>query len=451
MISFYLSQVADILDGQLEGSNLLIHSVSTDTRNIEESALFVAIVGERFDAHDFCQQAAEKGAKALLVERKLPLPISQIIVKDTTQALGALGAWVFKQSESWAIALTGSCGKTTVKEMLSAILRQKGEVLATLGNFNNEFGVPLTLLRSEPKHDYAVIELGANHIGEIAYTTQLVKPKMALVNNVAAAHLEGFGTIDGVKQAKGEIFQGLSEGDIAVINTDSHGGAYWEQALSDKQVVTFSVLNTEADFLAQNIEVSKEGLPSFTLCTPQGDIAISLTLAGEHNVANAVAAAALGQKAGATLTDIQLGLVNMDNVSGRVEVLKLNEWVRLIDDTYNASVPAMKAATDLLSHYDGVRWLILGFMAELGDESLELHREVGQHSAPFNFEYVLTYGDDTKVISEECGGKHFDSHDAMIRFIKQQLEIQQNQMHTLLVKGANSAEMSKVVAALKEI
>ncbi|MDP2573840.1 UDP-N-acetylmuramoyl-tripeptide--D-alanyl-D-alanine ligase [Vibrio penaeicida] len=451
MISFYLSQASQILEGKLKGEDVQIHSVSTDTRAIEESALFIAIVGERFDAHDFCQQAIDKGAKAFLVERELPIDIPQIIVEDTTKALGALGSWIHEQSESLTIALTGSCGKTTVKEMLSAVLRQKGHVLATLGNFNNEFGVPLTLLRSEKKNDYAVIELGANHIGEIAYTTRIVKPKIALVNNVAAAHLEGFGSMDGVKQAKGEIFQGLSSNDIAVVNKDSNGLAFWGETLSDKQVVTFSASDYSADFFAKDIEISKEGLPSFTLCTPLGNASVSLTLVGEHNVANAVAAAALGQNAGATLTEIQSGLANMTNVSGRVEVIKLNEHVRLIDDSYNASVPAMKAAADLLDHYDGVRWLILGFMAELGDESLELHREVGQHSAPFNFEYVLTYGDDTKVISEECGGQHFDSHDAMIQFIKQQLETQQNQMHTLLVKGANSAGMSKVVAALKEI
>ncbi|KJY71715.1 UDP-N-acetylmuramoyl-tripeptide--D-alanyl-D-alanine ligase [Vibrio nigripulchritudo] len=451
MISFSLSEAAEILNGQLHGQDRQIDTISTDTRNIEESALFIAIVGERFDAHDFCEQAKEKGAAALLVSRLLPVELPQIVVKDTTHALGSLSAWVHKKSNSFTIAMTGSCGKTTVKEMLSAILRQKGNVLATLGNFNNDIGVPLTLLRSEAANDYSVIELGANHIGEIAYTTRLVEPNIALVNNVAAAHLEGFGSMDGVKQAKGEIYQGLSQGDVAVVNLDSNGGDYWKEVLADKKVITLSASDNNADFYASDVQISSEGLPSFTLHTPKGEVPVTLTLVGEHNVGNAVAAAALGQNAGATLTEIQSGLANMTNVSGRVEVIELNDNVRLIDDSYNASVPAMKAAADLLSHYEGTRWLILGYMAELGDESLELHRQVGQHSAPFNFEYVLTYGDDTKVISEECGGQHFASHDAMIQFIKQQLEIQKNQTHTLLVKGANSAGMSKVVAALKEI
>ncbi|NIY85058.1 UDP-N-acetylmuramoyl-tripeptide--D-alanyl-D-alanine ligase, partial [Vibrio hepatarius] len=348
------------------------------------------------------------------------------------------------------VAITGSCGKTTVKEMVASIMAQKGQVLFTAGNFNNDIGVPLTLLRSTPEDDFAVIELGANHIGEIAYTTQLVKPDVALVNNVAAAHLEGFGSIDGVKQAKGEIYQGLKPGSVAVVNLDSNGGDYWQPVLADKQVKTFSVNAKQADFSAREIQLNENGEASFVLVTQDNEFAVKLGIIGVHNVSNALAATALALELGATTEMIQLGLANLAKVKGRVETVSLSENIKLIDDSYNASVPAMKAAADLLNGFKGVRWLILGNMAELGDESLALHRQVGEHAAPFNFEHVLTYGADAKAISDVCEGKHFDTHDSMIEFVKQQLT-QRQEPQTLLVKGANSAGMSKVVAALKEI
>ncbi|USD64869.1 UDP-N-acetylmuramoyl-tripeptide--D-alanyl-D-alanine ligase [Vibrio sp. SCSIO 43136] len=452
MIEVSLSQLAKVLDGQLYGDDCLIDQVSTDTRTLAPGSLFVALVGERFDAHNFCDAAKQSGASAILVERRLDLDIPQLVVTDTQLALGKASSWVYQQCSIPTIALTGSCGKTTVKEMLAAILEQKGKVLATAGNFNNEIGVPLTLLRADDSIDFGVIELGANHIGEIQYTSALVKPDIALVNNVAAAHLEGFGSIDGVKQAKGEIYQGLKPNGIAVINLDSQGDDYWQEALADKQRVTIAKSNVEADFFSSDLVMDESSLARFTLHTPQGQVEVALSVVGEHNVANAVAAAALAQNSGASLTQIQHGLANMTNMSGRVEVIELSEHIRLIDDSYNASVPAMKAAVDLLANYRGQRWLILGFMAELGEESLELHRQVGQHAAPFQFEHVLTYGEDTKVISDVCGGdsRHFDTHQQMITYIKQQLAAESGVKHTLLVKGANSAGMSQVVAALKE-
>lgn len=451
MINFSLQQMAKELHATFIGLDAEISAVSTDTRTIDQGSLFIALVGERFDGHQFCEQAMLNGASGIVVEHALPLDIPQLVVTNTKQALGDISAWVHQQSTCKTIALTGSCGKTTVKEMLAAILQQRGSVLATAGNFNNDIGVPLTLLRRELKQDYAVIELGANHLNEIAYTTQLVKPSIALVNNVAAAHLEGFGSIDGVKRAKGEIYQGLNSGDTAVVNMDSNGLEFWHDALADKKVVTFSQQNPKANFYASNIELDELGFATFCLHTPLGDITVTLTLVGAHNVSNAVATAAIAQNAGASLTEIKHGLANMTNVSGRVEVIELAKNVRLIDDSYNASVPAMKAAVDLLANYQGQRWLILGFMAELGQESLELHRQVGQHAAPFDFEHVLTFGEDTKVISDICHGTHFESHEAMVTYIEQHLNNNSNSTHTLLVKGANSAGMSKIVAALKEI
>lgn len=450
MITLMLSQLVDVLDAQLIGDDVAIDKVSTDTRTIESGSLFVALVGERFDAHDFADKAVEAGASALLVSKAIDANTPQLLVKDTKVALGLLGQFVHQVCQTPTVAITGSCGKTTVKEMVASIMTQKGQVLFTAGNFNNDIGVPLTLLRSTPEDDFAVIELGANHIGEIAYTTQLVKPDVALVNNVAAAHLEGFGSIDGVKQAKGEIYQGLKPGSVAVVNLDSNGGDYWQQVLADKQVKTFSVNSNQADFSAREIQLNENGEASFVLVTQDNEFAVKLGIIGVHNVSNALAATALALELGATTEMIQLGLANLAKVKGRVETVALSENIKLIDDSYNASVPAMKAAADLLNGFKGVRWLILGNMAELGDESLALHRQVGEHAAPFNFEHVLTYGADAKAISDVCEGKHFDTHDSMIEFVKQQLT-QHQEPQTLLVKGANSAGMSKIVAALKEI
>ncbi|MFA0566782.1 UDP-N-acetylmuramoyl-tripeptide--D-alanyl-D-alanine ligase [Vibrio gallaecicus] len=450
MIDVSLEQICSAVKGKLIGEDCTITAVSTDTRTLNTGALFVALVGERFDAHDFCQQAVDAKASALLVEKKLALDIPQVIVEDSKIALGQLGSWVHKQCDIPTMAITGSCGKTTVKEMVASILQLRGNVLFTAGNFNNEIGVPLTLLRSEREAEFAVIELGANHIGEIAYTTQLVLPQVALVNNVAAAHLEGFGSIDGVKQAKGEIFQGLPSGGTAILNLESNGGHFWDDVLADKSVITFSTADTEADYFARDIEINTEGEASFELNTPTGSIDVKLGIIGRHNVANALAAAALAIQFGSTLKQIQAGLTDLIQVKGRVEVQPLTEKIKLIDDSYNASVPAMKAAAELLSGFKGQRWLILGNMAELGDESLALHRQVGEYAAPFNFEYVLTYGEDTKVISDVCNGIHFETHSEMITYIKQQLTLSNSTNHTLLVKGANSAGMNKIAAALKE-
>ncbi|MDV5034393.1 UDP-N-acetylmuramoyl-tripeptide--D-alanyl-D-alanine ligase [Vibrio diabolicus] len=452
MIKVTLSQIANITRGELFGDDLLIDAVSTDTRAIDNGALFVALVGERFDAHNFCQQAVDAGAGALLVQKRLDVNVPQVVVSDTKMALGELASWVHQTCQTPTVAITGSCGKTTVKEMVASILQLKGKVLFTAGNFNNDIGVPLTLLRSQQDDDYAVIELGANHIGEIAYTTQLVKPDIALVNNVAAAHLEGFGSIDGVKQAKGEIYQGLAAGSIAIVNLDSNGETKWESVLADKEVITFSQSNSAADYYASNIVMNAAGEASFNLhiAASSQEIELSLGIIGQHNVANAIAASIIALQMGATLEEVRAGLKHLNKVKGRVEVEALSEKIKLIDDSYNASVPAMKAAVDLLAAFPGLRWLILGNMAELGEESLALHRQVGEHAAPQKFEHVLTYGADAKVISELCQGIHFETHQEMIEYIKQHLDQAVPENHTILVKGANGARMFEVAAALKE-
>ncbi len=447
MIRLSLKKLADITSAQLIGEDTYIDSVSTDTRQIDHGALFIALVGERFDGHQFVA-AAEQKATALLVSHRVNSSLPQLIVKDTKLALGQIGAWVCEQSQVKTIAITGSCGKTTVKEMLASILAKKGKTLATLGNFNNDIGVPLTLLRLDQSYEYAVIEMGANHQHEIEYTTQLVHPQIAAVNNVDAAHLEGFGSIDGVKKAKGEIFLGLPEGGVALINMDSQGDELWQSVLADKQVYRFSYDNSLAEFYASHVSFNEKAQPSFTLHTSHGSETIHLQLVGKHNVTNAVAASALALQAGVTLDQVKQGLESLGTVKGRVQVETLSHNLKLIDDSYNASVPAMKAAIDLLASFNGQRWLILGYMAELGEESLELHRQVGEYAVALKFEQVLTFGEDAKVISELNAGHHFSSYALMMDYISQNLD--PSQTNTLLIKGANSAKMGQLVSALKE-
>ncbi|MCE0494250.1 UDP-N-acetylmuramoyl-tripeptide--D-alanyl-D-alanine ligase [Vibrio salinus] len=452
MIELPLSRVALVTNGQLIGEDRMISSVSTDSRHFEKNGLFIALRGERFDGHNFLAGAIENGAVAAIVDGKANISsvLPHVVVNDTKKAMGLLSSWVHEQCQTPTVAITGSCGKTTVKEMIASILSRKGNVLFTSGNFNNDIGVPLTLFRSKPSDDYAIIELGANHIGEIQYTTALVKPDIALVNNVAAAHLEGFGSIDGVKKAKGEIYLGLKPGSTAIVNLDSQGEALWNPVLSDKTVKTFSATSDGATVYADNIALDEQARARFDLVFQDERLPVKLNIVGEHNVSNALAAALVAKELGASQKDIQWGLAHLPNVKGRVDVEQISGNIKLIDDSYNASVPAMKAAVDLLGRFSAKRWLVLGNMAELGKESLELHRQVGEHASPFNFEHVLTYGADAKVISDECHGIHFSSHQDIIEYIEQQLQKEKDQQHTLLIKGANSTGMSKIVAALRE-
>ncbi|MGP4128809.1 UDP-N-acetylmuramoyl-tripeptide--D-alanyl-D-alanine ligase [Pantoea tagorei] len=307
MIPVSLKTLAEISGGTLHGSDLTLNEVTTDTRKVTPGSLFVALVGERFDAHDFAADAIASGAQALLVSKHLPLSVPQVVVADTRIAFGKLAAWVRQQSKARVVALTGSSGKTSVKEMTAAILRECGETLYTAGNLNNDIGVPMTLLRLAPQHQYAVIELGANHQGEIAYTTELTRPESALVNNLAAAHLEGFGSLAGVAKAKGEIFNGLPANGTAILNADSNDWPHWQNNLHGKRVWRFSPQAAESDFSVRDVRMGVDGT-HFTMQTPGGDIAITLPLPGRHNIANALAAAALALSVDAPLSAIQRGL-----------------------------------------------------------------------------------------------------------------------------------------------
>jgi len=449
MIRVSLQTLADALNAELIGTDTQIDSVTTDTRQITEGCLFVALKGEKFDAHDFAADAVKAGSGALLVSKRLPVDVPQLVVADTRIALGQLGGWVRQQVPARVVGLTGSSGKTSVKEMTAAILRECGNVLYTAGNFNNDIGVPLTLLRLTAEHDFAVIEMGANHAGEIAYTTALARPETALVNNLSAAHLEGFGSLAGVARAKGEIFDGLPENGIAVINADNNDWANWQHKLNGKTVWRFSPAFGEGiDFSATDVNISPLNT-TFTLHSPQGSIDVSLPVPGRHNIANALAAAALAMSVGASPENVRAGLATLQSVKGRLFPIVISEGKTLLDDSYNANVGSMTAAAQVLAEMPGYRVMAVGDMAELGAESEHCHRQVGEAIRDAGIDKVFSIGHDSRIISDVSGcGEHLEDKAALTARLTSLLS--EHAVITVLIKGSRSAAMEQVVRALQE-
>ncbi|ALB61652.1 UDP-N-acetylmuramoyl-tripeptide--D-alanyl-D-alanine ligase [Cronobacter condimenti 1330] len=448
MIRISLSQLAAVLQGELHGADADVEAVTTDTRTLTPGCLFVALKGERFDAHDFAAQAQAGGAGALLVSRKLDIDLPQLVVADTRLAFGELAAWVRQQVPARVVALTGSSGKTSVKEMTAAILSECGNTLYTAGNLNNDIGVPMTLLRLTPEHQYAVIELGANHQGEIAWTVSLTRPEAALVNNLAAAHLEGFGSLAGVAKAKGEIFTGLPENGIAILNADNNDWLNWQSIIGNRKVWRFSPNLESSDFSATHIHITSHGT-EFTLRTPTGDVDVLLPLPGRHNIANALAASALASAVGAPHDAIKAGLAKLKAVPGRLFPVALAENQLLLDDSYNANVGSMTAAVQVLSEMPGYRVMVVGDMAELGDEAEACHQQVGEAAKAAGIDKVLSVGTLSEGISRASGvGEHFQNKQAVVARLK--TLISEHSIITLLVKGSRSAAMEEVVRALQE-
>ncbi len=453
MIPVSLSWVAEQSKGQLVGPNqqdLIVSGVSTDTRTITHGDVFLALKGPNFDGHKFIETAKDKGAIGLIVSEHVETSLPYILVEDTKLALGALGAAVKAEVAPKTVGITGSSGKTTVKEMVAAILSRRGKVLATKGNFNNDLGVPMTLLRLEREHEFAVIEMGANHLGEIAYTTSLVKPDAATIVNAAAAHLEGFGSLLGVARAKSEIFKGLSDKGLAVVNADSQFADFWLGKLKYNRVQTFSA-EKQADAYAEDITLGLDGCAQFDLVTKQGRIGITLSLPGLHNVNNALVAASLALEVGATLDDVREGLRHMAHVSGRLQVKQLTNQVKILDDTYNANVGSVNAAIDLLGSFAGRKILILGDMAELGEKARYYHEQVGEYAKQKGVDELYTLGVLSQSASAvyENNGKHFSELEQLISFLNEQVVYEKCDI-TVLVKGSRSARMELVVKALEE-
>ncbi len=441
-----LSEVASALNGRLVSADSRFEGVSIDSRAISQGQLFIALTGPRFDGHDYLNEVAAKGAVAALVEREVPeSALPQMVVQDTRHALGQLGALNRAGYDKPVAAITGSSGKTTVKEMLACILRTRGPVLATKGNLNNDLGVPLTLLELTQEHTAAVIELGASRLGEIAYTVAMTKPHVAVLNNAGTAHVGEFGGPDKIVEAKGEIIEGLAADGIAVLNVDDKAFGIWQARANGRSVLSFSLSNPDATFYASDVSRDARGCPRFTLHSPQGAEWIQLNLLGTHNVANALAAAAAAHALGVSLFGIKTGLEAVQPVKGRTVAQVTSTGLRIIDDTYNANPTSMCAAVDILAGFSGRTVLVLGDIGELGEWAEQGHRDVGAYAAdkvsalyavgPLMAHAVAAFGHQAR---------HFANQADLIKALRSEHETNT----TILIKGSRSAAMENVVAAL---
>ncbi|MCQ2030294.1 UDP-N-acetylmuramoyl-tripeptide--D-alanyl-D-alanine ligase [Stutzerimonas zhaodongensis] len=444
-----LSELVAPLSAELINNDATFDSVSTDSRAIEPGQLFVALTGPRFDGHAYLADVASKGAVAALVERHVPdVQMPQLVVADSRIALGQLAALNRAAFNGPVAAITGSSGKTSVKELLASILRAAygdDAVLATRGNLNNDLGAPLTLLELSPKHQAAVIELGASRVGDIAYTVNLTKPDVSLITNAGSAHVGEFGGPEKIVEAKGEILDGLGANGVAVLNRDDRAYATWERRAADKRVVSFAIQSPLADFLPASIAYDLRGCPNFVLTDPSGSVRVQLNLLGRHSVANALAAAAAASALGVAREHIVAGLESLQPVKGRGVAQMLSNGVRLIDDTYNANPASICAAIDVLAGFAGRTVLALGDMGELGEWAEQGHREVGSY-AKGKVDTLFAVGPLMKhaVDAFGVGGRHFADQQSLI----DALSLEQGNATTILIKGSRSAAMDKIVAAL---
>lgn len=443
-----LSEAAKIMKGELKGPDAYFFGAASDTRKLKPGELFFAWKGDRFDAHDYLESAELKGAICAVVERFIPsAEIAQIVVKDSQKALGVIAKEWRKSWKGVMIALTGSNGKTTLKEMIASILNVNHEVLATEGNYNNHIGCPLMLLRLSKHHTHAVIEMGANHPKEIEYLTKIVQPDIAILNNAGACHLEGFGSLEGVAQAKSEIFLGLSAAGTAIINADDQFFDYWNAALTNFKTYTFGI-DHAADISATNID----GNNQFTLniIPKQVSTTISLQLLGRHNILNALAASAAATAAGESIETIKTGLELLAPVQGRLQVVKIRENVQLINDAYNANPNSLKAGIDACNA--GNRWLVLGDMRELGADQAVIHQECGVYAKQAGFQALFALGELTKHSVEGFGegAVSFDDHPSLLAALSSKIDAyDEPALLTILLKGSNSMNMQYFYEALE--
>ncbi len=443
MMVMQLSEAARVLAAQHIGEDVTFRGISTDTRKPLAGSLFFALQGPNFDAHEYVGAAHDQGAAAAAVSRPCAVRLPQLQVPDTRLALGQLSAHWRNRFELPVVAITGSNGKTTVRAMTSAILSQCGQALSTQGNLNNDIGLPLTLARLDADDRFAVIEMGANHPGEIDYLAELARPTIGVVTNAGPAHLEGFGDLPAVARAKGELFARLGKDGVAVINADDNYAPLWRELAEHCRIVEFGL--HEGCNVTANWSGNAAG-SDLQLVTPQGNIELHLPLPGRHNVMNALAATAAAQAAGAGLAAIKAGLESLAAVEGRLNILQLPGPVTVIDDTYNANPASLQVALDVLAQAAGERWLVLGDMGELGAESGKLHRRAGEMARAAGVTRVYTLG----VLARgtlECFagvGKSCDTLDELLAALRADL----NAPLHILVKGSRRMRMERVVHGL---
>jgi len=445
-----LAEFARLCGGRLTGTDATFTDVVSDSRTLAAGQLFVALSGPKFDGNDFVAASHAAGAAGAVVSAAQPVALPQIVVRDTQAALE-------QASRAWRahfggplIGVAGSNGKTTAKEMTAAILAQAGETLATRGNLNNHIGVPLTLLRLTPAHRFAVIEMGANRAGEVAALVALARPSVGLITNAGAEHLEGFGSLEGVARAEGEMVAGLGDAATAVINADDAFAGLWRRSTLAR-VVTFGV-RTRADFSASDVQatVGEAGFRTqFRLNAPQGSAAIELALGGAHNVANALAAAAAAASAGATLEHIAAGLATVRAVPGRLQFKQTRGGAWLIDDSYNANPSSVRAAIEVLAGLDGRKWLVLGDMGELGEFATEAHSSIGEFARDQGIERLYASGAlmARAVESFGAGARWYPDTTALTAALSEALAAAGPAVR-LLVKGSRFNRLERVVDAL---
>jgi len=443
-----LSEITKEVTGNLLGRDLAVSAVSIDTRTLAKADLYIAIKGANFDGHRFIDKAELAGASAVLVEHKCDTELPQIVVEDAHLALAELaGAWK-NQAQVKTVAVTGSNGKTTVKEMIATILNVNASVWFTQGNFNNDIGVPLTLLKLQQEHEFAVIEMGANHSGEIAYSSCYAQADVAVITNVGAAHIEGFGSLEGVAKAKGEIISGLSSHGVAILNRDDEFYDLWTEIADNRKIISFGV-HESADVRAKEIKPKVENgefASQFVLSTVAGEVVIKLGLAGHHNVINALAAAASCLALGIELQQIKQGLERIQPVVGRLQPLVGKKGNLIIDDTYNANPSSVKAALDVLMQCEGEPWFVMGALAELGIDSVKEHQQLGELIKSKNVAQLLTIGSDAESTSHSFGrgATFFDSQAELIAYLETELKGDE----AVLIKGSRSQKMERVVEAI---
>jgi len=446
-----LAGLARCGDGRLVGEDRFVECISIDSRSLPPGALFVALRGDRFDGHEFAGAAAARGACGLLVEHPLPVALPQVVVADTLRALTACAHAHRRRFRGQVVAVTGSNGKTTTKEMIGAILGREDPCLITNGNLNNHIGVPLTLLRLRQEHRRAVIEMGANHRGEIAHLASVAEPDVGLVTNAAAAHLEGFGSLDSVAAGKGELFAALPSHGVAVINADDRYAQSWRATAAGRPVLTFG-LDQPADFTARAIVTSMLAAGprlEFELVSPIGAERVHLEMAGLHNLRNALGAAAAAHAAGASLHDIAAGLAAARPVKGRLEFRPAINGALLVDDSYNANPGSLRAGLDAFRAFNGVRWLVLGDMMELGAAADRLHAEIGRYAKESGIERLLAIGPRSRFAADAFGpgGAWFEKVEDLIAEARRTL----GSDVAVLVKGSRASRLERVTTALARV
>ena len=444
MLNLRLKEIAVWTRGTLLGADAVAHGVSTDSRTLGAGELFVALVGERHDGHDHVGEATARGAAALLVSRRVESGLPQIVVADTLQALGDLASAVRAQRDVSVIGITGSNGKTTVKTLAARILARHGATHSNAGSFNNEIGLPLTLLAMPRDTRYAVLEMGAGKPGDIAYLAAIARPRIGLVNNIGLAHLERMHSLEGIAETKGAMYQALPPDGVAVINADDAFAIYFAGLAGTRRILRFGI-DAPADVCAADIRMHADA-SDFELLTPVGHASVHLPLPGRHNIANALAAAALAHAAGAGMYDIVAGLRDAEAVGGRLLRHASPAGWTLIDDSYNANPGSAQAAVATLALQSGERWLVLGDMAELGPDSAALHAGIGRAARDQGIERLYVVGARATDAARAYGVEAhvFPDQAALIAALRRDLHAGVS----ALVKGSHSSHMEKVVEAL---